>query len=115
MTLAKKLGIKFPMTLMDYAQLVTAERKKLLYINSYHKGYQWSDSIEKGLLKALGIEFDPDSNPIDTSLGPVQIKIVRMDTKLNKEEAFKKKEALKAKAVIETWQPDIVVTSDDND
>ncbi|WP_320041664.1 hypothetical protein [uncultured Desulfobacter sp.] len=71
MTLAKKLGIKFPMTLMDYAQLVTAERKKLLYINSYHKGYQWSDSIEKGLLKA--------------------------------------------KAVIETWQPDIVVTSDDND
>nr|WP_320189743.1 ABC transporter substrate binding protein [uncultured Desulfobacter sp.] len=114
MTLAKNLGIKFPMTLMDYAQLVTAEQKKLLYINSYHKGYQWSDNIEKGLLKALGIEFDPDSNPIDTSLGPVQMKIVRMDTKRNKKEAFKKEEALKAKAVIETWQPDIVVTSDDN-
>jgi len=114
MTLAKKLGIKFPMPLMDYAQLVSTKQKKLLYINSYHKGYKWSDGIEKGLLKALGIDIDPDSNTMDTSLGPVQVKMVRMDTKRNQEEEFKKKAALKAKAVIETWKPDIVVASDDN-
>ncbi|WP_020587881.1 ABC transporter substrate-binding protein [Desulfobacter curvatus] len=114
MTLAKKLGIKFPMTLMDYAQLVSTAQKKLLYINSYHKGYQWSDGIEKGLFKALGIDIDPDSNTTDTSLSPIQVKVVRMDTKRNQGEAFKKKAALKAKSVIETWKPDIVVASDDN-
>ncbi|WP_320041668.1 ABC transporter substrate binding protein [uncultured Desulfobacter sp.] len=114
MTLAKKLGIKFPMALIDYGQLVSTEQKKLLYINSYHKGYRWSDGIEKGLLKALGIDIDPDTNTMDTSLGPVQIKIVRMDTKRHQEEAFKEKAALRAKTVIETWKPDIVVASDDN-
>nr|WP_321400593.1 ABC transporter substrate binding protein [uncultured Desulfobacter sp.] len=114
MTLAKKLGVKFPMTLMDYAQLVSTEQKKLLYINSYHKGYLWSDGIEKGLLKALGIDIDPDSNTIDTSLSPVQVKIIRMDTKHHQREAFKKTAALKTKALIESWRPDIVVVSDDN-
>lgn len=114
MTLAKKLGIKFPMTLIDFGQLISTEQKKLLYINSYHKGYRWSDGIEKGLLKALGIDINPDTNTMDTSLGPVQVKIVRMDTKRHQEEAFKKKAALRAKAVIETWKPDIVVASDDN-
>ena len=114
MTLAKKLGIKFPMTLMDYAQLVSTEQKKLLYINSYHKGYKWSDDIEKGLFKALGIEINPDSNTIDTSLSPVQVKILRMDTKRNTNEAFIKQAVLKAKTLIDTWNPDIVVASDDN-
>ena len=40
--------------------------------------------------------------------------MVRMDTKSNKDEEFKKQAALKAKKVIDEWQPDIVVASDDN-
>ena len=86
---------------------------KLLYVNSYHKGYQWSDDIEKGLIKALGVKTHADGS-IDPSQSKVQLSVFRMDTKLNTSEAFKQKAGLEAKALIELWRPDIVVTSDDN-
>ena len=37
-----------------------------------------------------------------------------MDTKINKAESFKKASALKAKNIIDKWQPDLVIASDDN-
>ncbi len=89
------------------------EKKKILYVNSYHKGYVWSDDIEKGVLKALDIRENPDGS-YDTSGSDVELKVFRMDTKLNQSEAFKKRAALSAKAIINEWQPDIVVASDDN-
>ena len=113
MKLAKRLGIKFPMELIENAHLISAEQKKMFYVNSYHKGYEWSDDIEKGLLKALDIRENSDGT-YDTSGSDVELKVFRMDTKLNKSEAFKKQAALKAKAIIDEWKPDIVVASDDN-
>lgn len=113
MKIAKKLGIKFPMELIQNAHLISAEQKKLLFVNSYHKGFKWSDDIEKGLLKALNIKALPDGT-FDDLLSKVNLRVFRMDTKLNASEAFKKKAALSAKAIIDEWQPDIVVTSDDN-
>lgn len=87
--------------------------QKILYVNSYHKGYQWSDDIEKGLLKALKIKTRSDGS-YDFSESSVELKIFWMDTKNNKDEAFKKQAANKAKILIEEWQPNIVVASDDN-
>ena len=113
MTLSKRLGVKFPMELIENAHLISAEQKKMFYVNSYHKGYQWSDDIEKGLLKALNILENPDG-AYDTSGSDVELKVFRMDTKLNQSEAFIKQAALKAKAIIDEWKPDIVVASDDN-
>jgi ABC transporter substrate binding protein len=88
-------------------------KQKLLYINSYHKGYQWSDDVEKGLLKALKIKTRSDGS-YDISESSVELKILRMDTKNNRTEDFKKQAAITAKKLIEKWQPDIVVASDDN-
>jgi ABC-type uncharacterized transport system substrate-binding protein len=113
MKLAKKLGVTFPMELIENAHLISAEQKKLLYINSYHKGYKWSDDIEKGLLKALQISDQPDGT-FDTTASEVELKIFRMNTRLNKTEIFKEQAALTAKTIIDEWQPDIVVTSDDS-
>jgi len=113
MKLAKKLGIKFPLELIENAHLISAEEKKVFYVNSYHKGYIWSDNIEKGMLKALSI-IDKQDGTYDTSQSDVAFKIYRMDTKRNLSEDFKKQAALSAKAIIDDWQPDIIVTSDDN-
>ena len=88
-------------------------RQKVLYINSYHKGYEWSDDIEKGLLKALRINIREDGSP-DISQSSVNLRILRMDTKNNRTESLKKQAAAVAKDVIQEWQPDIVITSDDN-
>jgi len=90
-----------------------AEKPKVLYVNSYHQGYKWSDDIEKGLLKALGVVIQTGGT-LDTSRSRIDLKIFRMDTKLNTAESFKQQAALSAKSIIEDWQPDIVVTSDDN-
>lgn len=88
-------------------------KKKLFYVNSYHKGYKWCDDLEKELLKTLSIKINPDGS-FDTSKSSVELRMFRMDTKRNTSEEFKKQAALSAKAIIEEWQPDIVVTSDDN-
>ena len=75
--------------------------KKVLYIDSYHEGYAWSDGITSGVRTAL-----KDSG--------VELKIIRMDTKRNSGEDSKKEAAEKAKGVIEQFKPDVVIASDDN-
>ncbi len=79
----------------DYAD------KKVLYVDSYHAGYPWSDGITQGITSVL-------------EKTGIELKVHRMDTKRNKSEKFKKQAALKAKAVIESFKPDILIASDDN-
>ncbi len=77
-----------------------AAQPKCLHIMSYHSGYAWNDGIEAGVEKTLA--------------GKCQLKKFFMDTKRNKSKKFAKKMALKAKALIESYQPDIVIACDDN-
>ncbi len=112
MPIAKKLGIRFPLELIENAHLISAEQKKLFYVNSYHKGYKWSDDIENGLFKALRITVRPDGT-FDTSKSDVVLKVFRMNGKRRTSPAVMRQTALAAKQLIDEWQPDIVVTSDD--
>ncbi len=75
--------------------------KKVLFIDSYHEGYPWSDGITKGVQQTLN------------GTG-VELKIIRLDTKRNKGEAFMNEAVQKAKAVIESFKPDVVIAADDN-
>lgn len=75
--------------------------KKVLFIDSYHEGYAWSDQVVssvRGRLKDSAIE----------------LRIFRMDTKRHQSEDFKQQAALEAKAFIESYQPDVVIACDDN-
>ncbi len=75
--------------------------QKILFIDSYHQGYEWSDGIVKGVQSVV------------TPAG-VDLKIVRMDTKRNPSEDFAKEAGLKVKAAIEEYKPDVVIAADDN-
>jgi ABC-type uncharacterized transport system substrate-binding protein len=75
--------------------------KKVLFIDSYHEGYAWSDGITEGIQKTLA------------GTG-VELKIQRMDTKRNPGEEFKVNAADQAKAVIDSFKPDVVIAADDN-
>jgi ABC-type uncharacterized transport system substrate-binding protein len=75
--------------------------KKILYVDSYSEEFDWSVGITRGIVNTLK----------DTG---VELKIFRMDTKMHNEEEFKKEAALKAKALIEEFKPDVVIASDDN-
>jgi hypothetical protein len=74
--------------------------KKILYVDSYHEGYEWSDGVTGGIKSVLN------------GTG-VELKIQRMDTKRNDTVAFGKQAALKTKSVIEEFKPDVVIISDD--
>lgn len=75
--------------------------KRILYIDSYHQGFPWSDGITEGIQSVLEGQ-------------DVTLKIIRLDTKNNPGLAYKKEVALKTKATIEAFRPDVVIASDDN-
>ncbi len=111
-SIAEKLAIKFPIELMEISHLV-GNNKKILFINSYHQGYDWSDDIEYGFIRALGIKAHPPfKNQYDTD--QLDVKIFRMDTKNNQAFSHMKQKANEVKTLIEKWEPDVVVASDDN-
>ncbi len=75
--------------------------KRILYIDSYHTGYEWSDGVAdgiEGVLESTGVDY----------------REFEMDTKNNPSESFKNDAAAAAKAEIEEFDPDVVITSDDN-
>jgi len=82
------------------AQAQDLKGKKALVINSYHEGYAWSDQEEKAALAVL-------------SSAGVQTKVFRMDTYRQKSPEYLASVSLEAKALIDEWKPDVVVTTDD--
>jgi ABC-type uncharacterized transport system substrate-binding protein len=75
--------------------------KRVLYVDSYNQGFPWSDGITAAIEDVMK---DQD----------VTLRIIRMDTKRNPGDAFKKAAALKVKEMIETFRPHVVIASDDN-
>jgi len=71
-----------------------------VYVSSYHRGYAWSDGIERGLRD----ELDGRCNLIQFN----------MDTKRNKDELYKIKKAREIADKIKKIKPDVLIVSDDN-
>ncbi|HOP15305.1 MAG: hypothetical protein KDI22_05285 [Gammaproteobacteria bacterium] len=94
--LVRVAGIVF----LFVAPAAAADLPKCLFVSSYHQGYAWSDGVERGLRQTLQ--------------GKCQIHQYDMDTKRKKSEEEHKAAALEAKALIESWRPDVVITADDN-
>ena len=75
--------------------------KKILFVNSYHAGYPWSDGILQGIqsiLKDTGVTW----------------KTISMDTKRNAGEEFKVAAGLKVKQEADKFRPDLIIAADDN-
>ena len=85
---------------LSFSASVSAGLPKCLFVSSYHQGYAWSDGVERGLRQTLA--------------GKCDLHQFDMDTKRKKSEQEKKQAALTAKALIDSWQPDVVITADDN-
>ena len=92
---------------------VSVHKKKILYVDSYHAGYPWSDGITEGVLKTLNILVGKDGK-LDNSKSSFDLEIIRMDTKRNTSEKFKIAAAKRVKNFIDVWKPEIVIASDDH-
>lgn len=84
----------------SHAAIAKEKLPKCLYISSYHSGYDWSDGVETGIRKTL--------------LGECELRQFDMDTKRKRDPEDLAKAVRKAIAIIESWRPDVVITSDDN-
>ncbi len=82
-----------------------AEGKKVLHIASYHDEYSWTHRIDKGIQKGLkqGLKNMPH-----------EYKVFYMDTKRKNKPGEVAAAAEEAKKLIKSWDPDLVLTSDDN-
>lgn len=78
----------------------TPEREKILYINSYHRGYAPSDEVEAALTTALAIDN-------------IELKKVHLDAKRSTESELQQN-AADAWSEFISFQPDVVLVSDDN-
>lgn len=75
--------------------------KKVVFVNSYHQGYEWSDGEEAGakaVLEAAG----------------AQVTFFRMDTKRKPDPKAQKEAGHRAKELIDSLHPDAVIVADDN-
>lgn len=75
-------------------------KPKVLFVDSYHDGYPWSDSILDGVLKTLKARRQAGGE-LDCSASPVALSVCHMDTKRNGSEEFKRQAGLRVKALIE--------------
>ncbi|MGB5767663.1 MAG: hypothetical protein WBM38_13095 [Arenicellales bacterium] len=71
-----------------------------VYVSSYHKGYAWSDAVERGLRSVLD--------------GKCDLIQIDMDTKRNKSELYKIRKSREVAKEIMKINPDVLITSDDN-
>ncbi len=78
---------------------VVVSTKKILWIDSYHQGYE--GSYEASIRETL--EGDD-----------VELEIIHMDTKRNPGDEFGEEAAKTVMAKLEAFQPDVVIASDDN-
>jgi len=74
---------------------------KILFVDSYHQGFPASFKILSGVKQT----FEGKN---------INLRLVEMDTKRNPNPDFIKSAALKTKSVIELFNPDILISCDDN-
>jgi ABC-type uncharacterized transport system substrate-binding protein len=82
------------------AQDAAGPRPKILYVMSYHSPWRWTDGQLQGFREALGV--------------PADFRVFQMDTKKNSTPEAMAAKGREAMALVESWRPDLVYTSDDD-
>jgi ABC-type uncharacterized transport system substrate-binding protein len=92
----------------DLKDLVSsAQQKKVLVVHSYHPSYDWVPKVNDGIKRGFQEEgYDVHSNLV--------LEYFYMDTKRNTSESWKKEMRAAALDRVNSWQPDLVITVDDN-
>lgn len=95
------LGLFLLLPAVSPAADAKGKKLRILHVMSYHSPWRWTDGQFDGFREALaGLD--------------VEYKVFRMDTKRNNSEEAKKKAGAAARALIGSWKPDLVYTTDDD-
>lgn len=95
------LFLAMPLSAADLAPVQGAREFRILHIMSYHSPWRWTDRQLEG--------FQDEMKGVKTTY-----EVFQMDTKRNSTKEQKEKKGREARALIESWKPDLVYTSDDD-
>jgi len=90
----------FMMILSVCCGVFAEDLPKCLFLNSYHKGYEWSDGVEKAVYENLK--------------GVCEVQSFYLDAKKNPDKEALKAKGKAAKELIESLKPKVVIAADDN-
>jgi len=90
-----------PSALLVRGDSVSLQGKKVLWVASYHQGYEANDDIERGIRATLG------------GTG-IELRTFFMDTKRNDSVEYGEDAGSRAMAVVKSFAPDVIIASDDN-
>lgn len=97
----KSFGIRNLFAAAGIVACGAAQAGEIVFVDSYHEGYPWSDGITAGIEEAIAGSGH-------------NLTIFRMDTKRNKGDAFKAEASQKAVDLINEKNADVVIACDDN-
>lgn len=89
-----------------------AEPERILVVDSYHHGYVWSDGIRRALAESFGCSTI--TGECTSRDGRFVLRVEFLDTKRHPETEWRRTAAARVDSVSGTWQPDLVITCDDN-
>ncbi len=116
------LVIVFCFVSLGHAEQEHSVKKNIIIIDSYHKGYNWSEIINKGFSAAmLKLGYFDDSGQTDefnrndyVETSKVIVKKLWMDSKRKKSKEAKAKSAKELLKIIRDFNPDLIFLGDDN-
>jgi ABC-type uncharacterized transport system substrate-binding protein len=112
MAMARRLGIVFPPEWVQQAELRGERPQRILFVNSYHAGYAWSDAIEQAFCETLSLHPE-DIAAEEVNSRQYRVRFVRLESVRQPDEDGLAERVDRVKAMIADWDPDLVVTSDD--
>ena len=80
---------------------ITSHRKRVLVVLSYHPEFSWEKEIADEIEKKL-------------SSSTIDVRLHYMDTKRHPDPEFKAAAGEEARKIIDSWDPDVIITVDDN-
>ncbi len=75
--------------------------RKVLFVDSYDETLRWSQDLAKAITQTL----EPHG---------IEVRVHRMDTKRQPSAAYKERAGAEAKALVEEFEPDVLIATDDN-
>lgn len=95
------IGVVVVMLFCGSALAGSYEGRRILWVDSYHEGFAWSDGVTRGVRKVLD------------GCG-AEVRVVRMDTKRNPSPHYADEAAADAMRIVRDFKPDVVMASEDN-
>lgn len=110
--IAKQINVLFPAEFLETAHFVESLSRKIAFVNSYHRGYEWSDKIEQSFLQSFGVADSAGKS--EYRFNGMEIRFFYLDGKQNPQDEKLKIRASETVKLLNQWKPDLIVAADDD-